>query len=270
MLFFFTLFLFLFISFLQQIFFLSACSVASFTSQKRRGGGEKTEEASLSVLGALERATGEREREGELTSRSALSAMSSMASRPPPSSTMLRPCQTFRAPGSATRRIQARRRRAAATPKALPSLSTLFDSVARGGALPNSAPNFSSWSSSPPPLPLFFHFLDDATATLSAATSALSSLLSDPALRAALGAVASVAAVVVAVGRLLAAGALPKATGDVLARVSFVLLLPCLQFVSVGTTLARMKLSSSGAGVGTVLILPLAAAAHVAVGLFLG
>lgn len=196
-------------------------------------------------------------------SRSALSA--TMASRPSP--TMLR---TFRAPSSATIRIQARRRRARATPKALPSLSTLFDSVAWGGALPNSAPIFPSLSLPLPPSPPLL-LLDDAAATLSAATSALSSFLSDPALRAALGAVASVAAVVVAVGRLLAAGALPKATGDVLARVSFALLLPCLQFVSVGTTLARMKLGSGGgAGVGTVLILPLAAAVHVAVGLFLG
>ena len=199
--------------------------------------------------------------------RSALSPPTSMM---PPSPTPLvahaPPRRGMRAPlSSRTIRLQPRRR-APAVPAALPSLSALFDSVARGGGLANSAPI----SSSSAPLahaPLFL-LLDDAAASFAAAASALSAFLSDPALRAALGAVASVAAVVVAVGRLLAAGALPRATGDVLARVSFALLLPCLQFVSVGTTLARMKLS--GAGVGTVLVLPLAAAAHVGVGLFLG
>lgn len=179
----------------------------------------------------------------------------------PSSSTLLaRPPRRIRAPNSRTIRLQPRRR-APAVPAALPSLSALFDSVAGGGGLANSAPIITS-------APLHLPLLDDAAASCAAALAALSAFLSDPALRAALGAVASVAAVVVAVGRLLEVGALPRATGDVLARVSFALLLPCLQFVSVGTTLARMKLS--GAGVGTVLVLPLAAAAHVGVGLFLG
>ena len=200
--------------------------------------------------------------------RSALS--SSMARQS--STTLARP--RIHAPGSSssssssssrTIRLEPRRRRTPAIPAALPSLSALFDSVARGGVLANSAPI----SAAPLALPLVF--LDDAATTLAAAASALSAFLYDPALRAALGAVASVAAVVVAVGRLLAAGALPRATGDVLARVSFALLLPCLQFVSVGTTLARMRLlGGAGGGVGTVLLLPLAAAAHVGVGLFLG
>lgn len=196
--------------------------------------------------------------------RSALSpSPSSMALRPS-SSMLVRPRRRIHGPGSSARFEP--RRRAPAISAALPSLSALFDSVARGGVLANAAASVSAAAPLPRSLPL-----GDAAAALAAAASALSAFLSDPALRAALGAVASVAAVVVAVGRLLAAGVLPAATGDVLARVSFALLLPCLQFVSVGTTLARARLDGGAAGgAGTVLILPLAAAAHVGVGLFLG
>ena len=209
----------------------------------------RTEKISLRP-GALERAY-------ETARESFQATMRSTPTSSMPSTSMLLarcPPRRIRPPNSRTIRLQPRRC-APAVPAALPSLSALFDSVAGCGGLAKSAP-----------LPLLF--LDDAAASFAAASAALSAFLSDPALRAALGAVASVAAVVVAVGKLLEAGALPRATGDVLARVSFALLLPCLQFVSVGTTLARMKLS--GAGVGTVLVLPLAAAAHVGVGLFLG
>jgi len=96
-------------------------------------------------------------------------------------------------------------------------------------------------------------------------TSSPFSAASDPALGAAAAAVLAVGAAVAATARLVTSGMLPATTADVLARVSFVVLLPSLQFSSVGATLAAAATAPDGPG-WRLAVLPLAAAAHVALG----
>ena len=101
--------------------------------------------------------------------------------------------------------------------------------------------------------------------------SFVAALLADPALAASLTAVATLAAAVATVAALVNNSSLPATTADVLARVSFVVLLPCLQFSSVGATLARDSIAPGGlAAAAKLAILPAAAIAHVCIGASLG
>lgn len=103
--------------------------------------------------------------------------------------------------------------------------------------------------------------------------AAFPSLLTDPATAATLASLASAGAVVAAGSRLVTAA---PTTPSVLAAVSFKTLVPALQFVSVGTTLARAGLGSSGGGGSPalgglgLLALPAAAALFVGVGVVAG
>ena len=101
-------------------------------------------------------------------------------------------------------------------------------------------------------------------------------LAAGPATAAVAAALASAGLVVASASRLVAAGTLPATTPAVLAQVAFRLLVPALQFVAVGATLARAGLQASSPPAGPRLggwglaALPAAAALYAALGVGAG